>query len=111
MASTYTLELDASKDYMRMTKVLPDDELTARNLKRGMLSIAQDEAGHAAYLYEAMMQRMSATQVQKLVDEWRARKVNAMFSMAGNIFQNNGKLRLLVQDSELSLNSQLIVKN
>lgn len=81
MASTYILELDASKDIMRMACVLPEDEATSRNLKNGMLSIAQDEAGHAAYLYEAMMRRMPASDVQKLVDEWRTRKVNALGSL------------------------------
>src|SRR4028119_646235 len=68
MASTYILELDASKDFARMVNVLPEDEPTSRNLKKGMLSIASDETGHAGYLYEAMTRRMSATEVQKLVD-------------------------------------------
>ena len=99
MASTYILELDASKDFARMAKVLPDNEPTARNLKLGMLSIAEDETGHAAYLYEAMMRRMSATKVQKLVDMWRTRKVNALLAMVGGILQRNGETRSLVQDS------------
>jgi rubrerythrin len=98
MGSTYILELDASKDFARMAKVLPDDDTTARNLKLGMLSIAQDETGHAAYLYEAMTRRMSSTQVQKLVDEWRQRKTNAMLAFAGNILQGKGQSRSLVQD-------------
>jgi len=110
MASTYILELDASKDFTRMANVLPDDEPTARNLKIGMLSIAQDETGHAAYLYEAMMRRMSATQVQKLVDEWRTRKVNALLAMVGGLLQRNGETRSLVQDGAPSENdSELIV--
>ncbi|MHC5614114.1 MAG: ferritin-like domain-containing protein [Nostoc sp.] len=99
MASTYILELDASKDFARMAKVLPDHDPTARNLKLGMLSIAEDETGHAAYLYEAMMRRMSATKVQKLVDMWRTRKVNALLAMIGGILQRNGETRSLVQDS------------
>ncbi|MHC5726604.1 MAG: ferritin-like domain-containing protein, partial [Nostoc sp.] len=85
MASTYILELDASKDFARMAKVLPDHDPSARNLKLGMLCIAEDETGHAAYLYEAMMRRMSATKVQKLVDMWRTRKVNALLAMVGDI--------------------------
>ncbi|MEH2256016.1 ferritin-like domain-containing protein [Nostoc sp.] len=109
MASTYILELDASKDFKRMAKVLPDNESTARNLKLGMLSIAQDETGHAAYLYEAMMRRMSATKVQKLVDMWRTRKVNALLAMVGGILQRDGETRSLVQDSAPSeIDSELV---
>jgi len=62
----YILELDASKDFARMANVLPEDEPTSRNLKQGLLSVANDETGHAAYLYEAMMRRMPAADVQKL---------------------------------------------
>lgn len=91
MASTYILELDASKDFARMANVLPEDEPTSRNLKKGMLSIAKDETGHAAYLYEAMMRRMPAADVQKLVDEWRTRKVNALLAMVGGLLQRSGK--------------------
>ncbi|BDA67038.1 hypothetical protein CAL7716_012040 [Calothrix sp. PCC 7716] len=98
MGSTYILELDASKDFARMANVLPEDDATARNLKLGMLSIAQDETGHAAYLYEAMTRRMSPIQVQKLVEEWRQRKINAMLAFAGNILQGKGENRSLVQD-------------
>ncbi|MBC1224905.1 ferritin-like domain-containing protein [Nostoc sp. UCD121] len=109
MASTYILELDASKDFARMAKVLPDNEPTGRNLKLGMLSIAQDETGHAAYLYEAMMRRMSATKVEKLVDMWRTRKVNALLAMVGGILQRNGETRSLVQDSAPSeIDSELV---
>jgi hypothetical protein len=109
MASTYILELDASKDFARMAKVLPDNEPTDRNLKLGMLSIAQDETGHAAYLYEAMMRRMSASKVEKLVDMWRTRKVNALLAMVGGILQRNGETRSLVQDSAPSeIDSELI---
>ena len=98
MASTYILELDASKDFTRMANVLPEDDPIARNLKLGMLSIANDETGHAAYLYEAMTRRMSAIQVQQLVDEWRTRKVNALVAFAGNMLQGNDNRSSLVQD-------------
>ena len=98
LASTYILELDASKDFVRMANVLPEDELTSRNLKKSLLSVAQDETGHANYLYEAMMRRMPATQVQQLVDEWRARKVNALLAFTGNLFQGKDKPHSLVQD-------------
>jgi rubrerythrin len=98
MASTYILELDASKDFARMANVLPEDEPTSRNLKKGLLSVANDETGHAAYLYEAMMRRMPAADVQKLVDDWRTRKVNALLAMVGGLLQRSGKTPLLVQD-------------
>lgn len=92
MASTYIMELDAGKDYMRMANVLPDDERATHNLKLGMLSIAKDETGHAAYLYEAMMRRMPAMQVQKLVDEWRTRKVQAVFKVIDYVLKNIGTI-------------------
>ncbi|BCX08772.1 MAG: hypothetical protein KatS3mg066_2631 [Fischerella sp.] len=110
MGSTYILELDASKDFARMANVLPDDDPKSRNLKLGMLSVAKDETGHAGYLYEAMMRRMSAVEVQKLVDEWRTRKVNALLAFASNILQGKGQTRSLVQDSAASeSDSELIV--
>jgi len=86
-----------------LAKTLPDgeciteDEPTSRNLKKGLLSVANDETGHAAYLYEAMMRRMSAADVQKLVDEWRTRKVNALLAMVGSLLQRSGKTPSLVQ--------------
>ncbi len=98
MASTYTLELDASKDFARMAKALPENELASTNLKKALLSIAKDETGHAAYLYEAMERRFSAAIVTKVVNEWRTRKVNAMLAMVGNMIQKNGQTQTLVQD-------------
>ncbi len=98
MGSTYILELDASKDFARMAKVLPEDEATSRNLKKSLYSVANDETGHAAYLYEAMMRRMSAANVQELVDAWRTRKVNAMLAMIGGLLQPKGQLPNLVQE-------------
>lgn len=97
-ASTYILELDASKDFARMANVLPDDEPNSRSLKKGMLSIAQDETGHAAYLLEALKRRLPAAEVERVVDEWRSRKVNAMFAMVGNFINKSGKQPSLVQD-------------
>jgi hypothetical protein len=99
MASTYILELDAGKEFRRMANVLPDDDPSDRNLKLGMLSIVTDETGHAAYLYEAMMRRMPALEVEKLTIEWRTRKVNALLAMVGGIFQRNGNTPALVQDA------------
>lgn len=97
LGSTYILELDASKDFARMANVLPDDDVPSANLKKGMLSVANDETGHAAYLYEAMQRHQSPAEIDRLVDEWRTRKVNAMLAMVGNFLQ--GKERpSLVQD-------------
>ncbi|MBE9015569.1 rubrerythrin family protein [Chroococcidiopsis sp. CCALA 051] len=98
LASTYILELDASKDFVRMANVLPEDEPTSRNLKKSLLSVAQDETGHANYLYEAMMRRMPANQVQQLVDEWRTRKVNALIAFTSNMLQGKDKPRSLVTE-------------
>ena len=44
MASTYILELDASKDFARMATALPDDEPKSRNLQQSILSVAEDES-------------------------------------------------------------------
>jgi len=46
------------------------------------------------------MRRMSAD-VQKLVDEWRTRKVNALLAMVGSLLQRSGKTPSLVQDGVL----------
>ena len=89
MASTYILELDASKDFARMAKALPLDDLHSANLRKGMLSIAQDETGHAAYLYEALHRRLPHSAVAATVEEWRTRKVNALLAMVGNLFQGH----------------------
>lgn len=97
MASTYILELDASKDFARMAKALPQEELQSANLRKGMLSIAQDETGHAAYLYEALHRRLSHAAVVAAVDEWRTRKVSAMLAIVGNLFQGH-KQPSLVQE-------------
>lgn len=97
-ASTYTLEVDASKDFVRMANALPDTDTASVNLKKGMLAIANDEKGHAAYLLEAMHRYLSPAEVSEIVDEWRTRKVNAMVSMVTNLAQKSGQLPNLVQD-------------
>ncbi|MCU0536503.1 MAG: hypothetical protein MUD14_21655 [Hydrococcus sp. Prado102] len=51
-----------------MAGVLPDDDPKARSLKQGILSVAQDETRHAAYLYEALQRRLSQAQVDAIVD-------------------------------------------
>ena len=102
MASTYILELDASKDFARMARALPENDAKARNLKLGMLNIAQDETTHAAYLYEAMHRRISAIQVQQLVDEWRSRKVNAITTYVTNKLKGTDNPPSLTEDDKSS---------
>ncbi|MEM7759871.1 MAG: ferritin-like domain-containing protein [Cyanobacteria bacterium P01_A01_bin.40] len=98
MASTYILELDASKDFARMATALPDDELKSRNLQQSILSVAQDETRHAAYLYQAMQRRISTAEVNRLIEEWRKRKIDAMFAMVGDMLTTGGNSRSLVKD-------------
>jgi len=98
MASTYILEFDASKDFARMATALPDDEQKSRNLHQSILSVAQDETRHAAYLYEAMQRRLPQSEVDALVADWRKRKIDAMFAMVGDMIQTGGSSRSLVKD-------------
>lgn len=97
-ASTYILEFDASKDFVRMAHALPDTDTASANLKKSLLSIADDEKGHAAYLREAMERYLLHAEVVTLIDRWRTRKVNALVAMVGNLMQKDGKLPSLVQD-------------
>lgn len=96
-ASTHILELDACKDFALMAKVLPEDAISA-NLKKGLLSIAADEKGHAAYLLEAMERRLPYAAVIALVDEWRSRKVNALVAMVTSLAQKGGKMPSMARD-------------
>ncbi|MEM9509446.1 MAG: ferritin-like domain-containing protein [Cyanobacteria bacterium P01_E01_bin.35] len=98
MASTYILELDASKDFARMATALPDDQLKSRNLQQSILSVAQDETRHAAYLYQAMQRRISTAEVDRLIEEWRKRKIDAMFAMVVDMLTTGGNSRSLVKD-------------
>lgn len=97
MASTYILELDASKDFVRMAQALPDDPISV-NLKKGILSVAADETGHAAYLREALERRLSPIAVNAVIDDWRTRKVNALLAMVGGFLQKGGKMPALAQE-------------
>ena len=113
MASTYILELDASRDFARMATALPNDEPKSRNLQQSIFSVAQDETRHAAYLYEAMQRRLSSVEVELLVADWRKRKIDAMFAMVGDMLKTGGSSRSLVKDDvtpeiEQSLEPQLI---
>ncbi len=97
-ASTYILELDACKDFARMATALPDTDTASVNLKKGLLSIAKDEEGHAAYLLEALHRHLPYTEVMALVDRWRTRKVEAMLAMVGNLLQRGGKFPSMARD-------------
>ncbi|MBW4655091.1 MAG: ferritin-like domain-containing protein [Kaiparowitsia implicata GSE-PSE-MK54-09C] len=96
-ASTYILELDASKDFVRMATVLEDDP-TSASLCKGLFSVAQDETGHANYLREALERYLPYSEVEAQIDAWRTRKVNAMFSMVSNLLQKGGKMPSLATD-------------
>lgn len=98
MASTYILELDASQDFARMATALPDDDIKSRNLRQSIISVAEDETRHAAYLYEAMQRRLSQAEVDALVADWRKRKVDAMFAMIRDTITTGGSSRSLVKD-------------
>ncbi|MBD3881059.1 ferritin-like domain-containing protein [Phormidium tenue FACHB-886] len=98
LASTYILELDACKDFVRMANALPDTDAASVNLKKGLLSVAKDEEGHAAYLLEAMQRRMPYAEVTALVDNWRTRKVNALVAMVTNLVKQGGKLPSMARD-------------
>jgi rubrerythrin len=95
MGSTYILERDASRDFTSMANALPEDEARSANLKKGMLAIANDEIGHAAYLYEALQRRLSPAEVDRVVDRWRERKVNAMLAMVGSFMQGKPQTSLV----------------
>lgn len=104
-ASTYILELDASKDFRRMAQALSTSDASSVNLQKSLVSIANDEGGHAAYLHEAMVRSLPADQVSALIDEWATRKVDALMAAVGGFLQRQGQMRSLVQDgapSELS---------
>ena len=96
-ASTYILEFDASRDFVRMANALPDDPLS-RNLSKSILSVAQDEVGHAAYLKEAMEREFGAVKTQALIDEWRSRKVNAMVAGIQGFLNKGGKMTQMVEE-------------
>ncbi len=97
LASTYILELDASKDFLRMANVLPNDEISS-NLKKGILSVASDETQHAAYLKDAMEREFGATETQALVNHWRTRKVDAILATVSNFISKGGDMGQMVEE-------------
>jgi len=98
IASTYILELDASKDFVRMANALPESDPRSASLKKGILSVAQDETRHAAYLRESLERRLSKHEADAVLDEWRTRKVNALLAMVGSLLEKGGKTPTLVQE-------------
>lgn len=96
--STHILELDASKDFVRMVNALPDSDAASVNLKKGLLSIGNDEKRHAAYLLEAAQRRLPYAEVNALVDNWRSRKVNALLAMVTNLVKQGSGLPSLARD-------------
>lgn len=107
-ASTHILELDASKDFVRMANALPDTDSASMNLKKSLLSIADDEKRHAAYLLEAMQRRLTYAEAVAQVAQWRSRKVDALLAMVSNLIQKSGEIPSLTQDGvpvEMSDNS------
>lgn len=96
-ASTHILELDACRDFVQMARALPDDRASS-SLKKGLLSIAQDEQRHAAYLREAMQRQLPYAQVTALVDEWRRRKVDALMAMVRSLLQRGGQFPAMARD-------------
>ncbi|NDJ17318.1 ferritin-like domain-containing protein [Myxacorys almedinensis] len=97
LASTYILELDASKDFVRIANALPNDPVSL-SLKKGILSIADDETGHASYLQETMQQRLGTAKTQQLIDEWRTRKVNALMATVENFVRKGGNMGQMVEE-------------
>lgn len=87
--STYILELDSAKDYARMAQVLPENNPQERKLQIGLLSVAQDEARHATYLYKMLTRRFCLKEVESIIEQWRTRKVQAMWSLAGDVIQSS----------------------
>ncbi len=97
LASTYILEFDASKDFVRIANALPSDPVSA-NLKKGILSVAEDETGHAAYLRETLERRLGVAKTQQLIDEWRTRKVNALMATVQNFVQKGGDMGQMTEE-------------
>ncbi len=100
LGSMYILELDASKEIARMANVLPESDRLTANLKKGLSSIAQDEVRHAAYLYEAMQRRMGQDAVERTINEWRNRQIQAYITMAMDVIQGVERPSM-VQDGAL----------
>lgn len=100
IASTYILELDASKDFVRMAHVLPDADPRSASLKKGILSVAQDETRHAAYLREALERRVTPTEATAIIAAWRTRKVNALLAMVGTFLQKGGQSPTLAEEAK-----------
>lgn len=99
LASTHILEADACKDFHRMARVLtglPGMETT----QAGIVSVAEDEARHASYLKEALMRRYGFFATERLINDWRSRKVDALMAMVWNLVERGGEMRTMAQDRQ-----------
>lgn len=85
LGSLYILELDASKEFVRMANVLPTNDQLSVSLKKSIMSVASDETRHAAYLYEAIKRRVGEAKVDKIIDEWRTRQIKASLSIVASV--------------------------
>lgn len=97
LASTYILEADACGDFRRMAQALtgvPEME----PIQAGILSVAEDEARHASYLREVMLQRYGFFTTESLIGEWRSRKVDALMAMVWNLVERGWAQRTMAQD-------------
>jgi hypothetical protein len=78
--------------------VVCDQEPCSASLKKGILSAAKAETGHAAYLREALKCRLTVTNADRVLDGWCTRKVNDILAMVRFFLQRSGKMPSLVQD-------------
>ncbi len=97
MASTHILEIDASVDFYRMAMALPDQDPQVQGLRQGMISIADDEKRHGAYLKQALERRLTVHEVDRLLDRWRARKAEALIGLVGYLLEKR-QLPQMAQD-------------
>lgn len=97
MASTHILEIDASIDFHRMAMALPDGDPQLQGLRQGMISIAEDERRHAAYLKQGLGRWLAVHEVDRLLDRWRGRKAEAMVAMVGYLLEKR-RLPQMAQD-------------
>jgi rubrerythrin len=99
MGSMYVLERDSSREFVHMANALPEDNRCLINLKKGMMNIAEDEKRHAGYLYEAMQRRMGSA-VDRWIDQWHTRQVQAILTITGE-FMRGVQRPIIPQDGAL----------
>ncbi|WP_218080867.1 ferritin-like domain-containing protein [Anthocerotibacter panamensis] len=84
MAATHVLEADASKDFVRMARALPQGD----PLQAGMYAIAADEGGHAHYLKEALVRRIGLRAAEEAIENYRVHKTQAILYMVSQMLQS-----------------------